>query len=198
MSNPPELPEYQIFSILRKGEEEPIGPYSQNEIIELLNGGYVDKHDLVYYESLGEWRSLGDVFNIHEAIANFEDDGQDAKVVANVFMEVSQIVEEDENIYYIAVQEKPALRLTSPDAIVITDLRLCHVHHKLTGKRDIDIYFWEDVHNTVAKTSANESTGTFSLLLNTSERIEVQRIPKDQLQRISQLSRELRATEEAT
>jgi len=197
MSATTELPEYQIFTILRDGEEEPIGPYSQNEIVELLNQGEVTKNDLVFYDALGEWKKIKEVFNIHEGIANFHDDGQDQAVVATVFMEVTKILQEGENIYYIAVQDKPGLRITSPDAVVVTDYRLLYVHHKLTGKRDIDIYTWSDVQNSVAKMSAAESTGTFSLLLNSSERIEFSRIPKAQLQRLAQLSRELRSTEQA-
>lgn len=196
MSRSSELPEYQIFSIIRTGEENPVGPYSQNEIVKLLNQGDLGKRDLVYYEGLGRWEPLGEVFNIQEGIANFEDDGQNREVLAEVFLEMSDIITEHEQIYYIAVQDKPALRLKGPDAVIVTSYRLCIGRQKLNGKRDFDMYYWEDVHNSASKITAGDGVGTFSVLLDVGERIEVSKIPRKQLQRLAELSREMRAADE--
>ena len=196
MSAVAELPEYQIFSILRRGEEDPIGPYSQNEIVNLLNKGDVKSHDLVFYEGLGEWEPLREVFAIHEGIANFEDDGQDRQVLGDIFLEMSGIATDHEEVYYIAVQDKPALRLKGPDAVILTSFRLCIGRQKLTGKRDFDMYYWEDVHNTTSKITAGDEVGAFSILLRVGERIEIPRIPRRQLLRLAELAREMRATDE--
>jgi len=102
---PAELPEYQIFSILRQGEEEPIGPYSQNQIVRLLNEGTIRPFDLIFYEDLGAWKPIRDVFEIHEGISNFVDEGQDKALVGEVFRGVQQLFGETEHVYYIAVQE---------------------------------------------------------------------------------------------
>lgn len=190
-----ELPEYQIFSILRKGEEDPIGPYSQVEVLRLLNDGVVHKTDLVFYEGLAEWRPLREVFEFDEAIANFEDDGQDQHVVAEIFMEMNKLITENENIYYIAVQDRHGIRLKGPDAIVVTDFRLVVFRQKMMGSREAEMYYWEDIHNTGTKMNTTEGVGTFSVLLNSNERIEVNRIPRQQVQRLSQLARELRSEE---
>ncbi|MFT5471032.1 MAG: hypothetical protein ACI8UO_006165 [Verrucomicrobiales bacterium] len=196
MSAAAELPEYQVFSILRNGEDVPIGPYSQNEIVTLLNERRLNSNDKVFYEGLSEWAPLGDVFTIHEGIANFEDDGQDREVVGKVFLEISKVSTDHEEVYYVAVQEKTGLRLKGPDAVIVTSFRLCISHQKLTGKREFDMYYWEDIHNTASKITAGEETGTFSVLLRLGERIEVPKIPRRQLLRLAELAREMRATDE--
>ena len=43
-----ELPEHQIFHILKQGAEEAIGPYSQIQIGQLLNEGQIEASDYVY------------------------------------------------------------------------------------------------------------------------------------------------------
>lgn len=196
MSAVAELPEYQIFSILRSGEDDPIGPYSQKEIVSLLNQGRVQQNDLVFYEGLGEWEPLRNVFAIHEGIANFEDDGQDRQMLGDVFLDMSKVATDHEEVYYIALQDKQALRLKGPEAVIITSFRLCIARPKLTGKREFDMYYWEDVHNTASKITAGEEVGTFSILLRVGERIEIPRIPRRQLQRVAELAREMRATDE--
>lgn len=196
MSAVAELPEYQVFSILRGGEENPIGPYSQNEIVTLLNEGRLKATDKVFYEGLPDWEPISNVFTIHEGIANFEDDGQDREVVGKVFLEISKLTTEHEEVYYIGVQDKPGLRIKGPDAVVITSYRLCISHQKLTGKRDFEMFYWEDIHNTASKITAGEESGTFSVLLRKGERIEVPKIPRRQLLRLAELAREMRATDE--
>ena len=57
-----DLPEYQNFSILRREEKEAIGPFSQNQIVELLYEGAVRADDLVYYTDSGKWQPLHQVF----------------------------------------------------------------------------------------------------------------------------------------
>jgi hypothetical protein len=40
-----ELPEYQIFHVLRDGDSEPCGPYSQDQLLLLLNANSVSRSD---------------------------------------------------------------------------------------------------------------------------------------------------------
>ena len=189
--NTAELPEYQIFSILKSGSDEALGPYSQNEIVELLNQGSVRSSDLIFYEGLESWQPLGEIFELHQAIANFEDDGQDHAVVAEVFSEMTKILSDDEDIFYIAIQDKPAIRLKGPSSVMITEKRICIVHHKLTGKLDYEAYFHDEIHVAAVRVKMGADFGAFSLLLKSGDRIEVDRLPVAQLKRLEQLAGEL-------
>tara|TARA_R110002096_G_scaffold200639_13_gene384772 strand:+ start:27425 stop:28039 length:615 start_codon:yes stop_codon:yes gene_type:complete len=199
-----ELPEYQIFSILRSGEETPIGPYSQNQLVELLNEGAIKSKDFVFYEGLENWTPISEVFDLHQAIANFEDDGQDREMLTDAFNKLSSALGDDEDIFYIAVQDLPALsltgpvRLTSPISVAITNLRICVIHHKMTGTLEFDIYGVDDVCDATERIKPGEKKGTFSILLNSGERVDIDKIPHHQLERLSKIAGELKSTEEAT
>ena len=197
-----ELPEYQIFSVLRQGEEEAIGPFSQDQLVELLNDGDINSSDLVYYEGMEDWAPISAVFDLHQAIGNFEDDGQDKELLADAFAQLGAEVGDDEPIYYIAVQDLPALsltgtvRLTSPKSVAITESRICIVHHRLTGKLEFEFYSFPEVCDATKRIKADEKKGVFSILLNSGERIEVDKIPRAQLEKLEQLSSDLNTSEE--
>ncbi len=184
-----ELPEYQIFSILRQGETEPIGPYSQNEIVELLREGDVGKDDLVYYPELSEWTPLSEVFEVHENIVNFEDHGQDPEYVEQAFNYISQNSEEGESVYYIAVQNYPAVSLTTavrlkaPQSLVLTDRRFCYVKPKLIGDIiEFEAYSLDEIVAVASKIkSTDASEGVFCVVLSSGEQIETDKIPVAQL-----------------
>lgn len=188
MTTTTDLPEYQIFSILRGGEEDPIGPYSQNQIVDLLNDGDILSSDLVYYEGLENWQPIGEVFELHEGISNFEDEGQDKELVGQVFAELTEVTAKDEEIYYIAVQDKPPIRLKGPAVIAVTDRRVCIAHQKLNGSLSFDIYYWSDIHQAGVRQDAGEELGAYTILLRSGERIEVDRIPNSQLEKLGQLA----------
>tara|TARA_R110002096_G_scaffold114770_1_gene248772 strand:+ start:15919 stop:16521 length:603 start_codon:yes stop_codon:yes gene_type:complete len=188
MSTKTDLPEYQIFSILRGGEEDPIGPYSQDQIVNLLNDGDILSSDLVYFDGLEDWKPLGEVFELHEGISNFEDEGQDRSLVGQVFADLSDVTAKDEEIYYIAVQDKPPIRLKGPAVIAVTDRRVCIAHQKLNGSLSFDIYYWSDIHLASVRIKGREHLRVFSILLRSGERIEIDRIPVPQLEKLEQLA----------
>jgi len=95
--------------------------------------------DLLYYEDLGEWKPIRDVFEIHEGISNFVDEGQDKVIVGEVFRGIQQLFGENEQVYYIAVQEKGALSLGALDAVALTETRIFVAHHK-QGKLELEAY----------------------------------------------------------
>src|SRR5690554_5222932 len=92
------------FSILKRGERDPKGPYTQDGLLSLLNEGEVALNDFVYYDGIGEWKPIHEVFEVQEQITHFVDDGQDTQRVGVAFREVSNVVGSGESIYYIAVQ----------------------------------------------------------------------------------------------
>lgn len=198
-----ELPEYQIFSVLRQGEESPIGPYSQNQLVELLNEGAIKSKDFVFYEGLADWTPISEVFDLHQAIANFEDDGQDREMLTDAFNDLTASLQEGEDIFYIAVQDLPALsltgpvRLTSPVSIAITSHRISVIHHRMTGTLDFDNYPIDDVCDADKRTKPGEKKGVFSILLNSGERIDTDKLPLNQLDRLAEIAAELKSPEEA-
>ena len=112
-------------------------------------------------------------------------------LVAEVFSEMTKVLHDDEDIYYIAVQDKPPMRLKGPSSIVVTERRICIVHHKLTGKLDYQAYFHDEVHIATARLKMGADLGVFSLLLKSGDRIETDRIPVSQLKRLEVLAGEL-------
>jgi hypothetical protein len=187
-----ELPEYQIFSILRQGEEAPIGPYSQNQIVRLLNDGVIRPTDLIYYQDLGDWRPIRDVFEIHEGISNFVDEGQDKVIVGEVFRGIQQLFGEGEQVFYIAVQEKGPIHLGALSAVALTASRLLIANHK-SGKLELEPYLWTSVANAYLTRKPGQALGSFHISLYSGSTINVERIPQLQLERLEQIANEIRA-----
>ncbi len=201
--NTNELPEYQIFSVLRQGQEEAIGPYSQDQLVELLNEGEISSSDFVFYEGLDGWKPISEVFDLHETIANFQDDGQDQQLVSEAFGQLSNGLAPEEDIFYIAVQDLPAIpltgrvRLTSPLSVAITNQRICIIHHKIGGKLEFENYRYDDVCDAAKRIKYDDKKGTFSILLHSGERVNVEKIPAAQLDRLESLLPDLKPQEES-
>lgn len=190
-----ELPEHQIFHVLRQGETEPIGPYSQNQLVELLNEEAIRANDFVYYPELSGWTSLSQVFDLHQRIANFDDEGQDPHVVSESFALVSELCQPGENIYYVAVQHVPALSLTaavkftSPKSFVVTDLRIFVITPKFMSPPQTQEYTIEEIEKVIKRVGGKD--GKFILVLKSGEWIEIEKIPADQLERAETIVEEL-------
>ncbi|RFC47113.1 MAG: hypothetical protein DVB23_001298 [Verrucomicrobia bacterium] len=193
MDDDAELPEYQIFSILRQGEEEPIGPYSQNQIVRLLNEEVIHPSDLIYYEDLGHWKQIREVFEIHEGISNFVDEGQDKVIVGEVFRAVQQLFGGSEQVFYIAVQEKGPIHLGPVTAVALTASRLLIANHK-AGKLEMEAHLWPSVASARLNRKAGQALGSFQVELYSGSPLTVERIPQIQLERLEQVANEMRAS----
>ena len=77
-----EMAEIQ-FSVLKRGSKDPQGPYNESELLNLLNNNELGIEDLVYFDGIGEWKPINEVFEIQEQISHFVDDGQDTRRTAN-------------------------------------------------------------------------------------------------------------------
>lgn len=184
--SPPEIQ----FSILKRGQRDPEGPYSEHELLSKINDGEVSQQDMVYYEGLGEWKPISEVFEIHEQISHFVDDGQDTTKVAIAFREVNNIVGESEDIYYIAVQEKAGLLSKTKQCVILTDRHIFLLHEKRVGY-ELEAHPWKNVTNTLMR-DEGRGLGTFSILLGGEKRVDVCHIPLKQVQRLFQLSQEMK------
>ena len=195
MSVSDELPEHQIFYILRQGEEEPIGPYSQKQLVELLNDDTIKSSDFVYYEELSGWKPLSQVFDLHQEIANFGEEGQDQQVVSDSFAHVtSRSPATDEEVYYIAVQHVPAMSLTkavklsAPKSLALTNYRFCVINPKLMGTIEFDEYPIDQIEGAMKRSRKDEEVGLFNIVLKSGDWIEIDKIPAAQLERLEEIA----------
>lgn len=179
-----------MFSILRRGEQEPIGPYSEHDLLQLLNNGDISKEDMVFYEGLGEWKAIHEVFDVQEQISHFVDDGQDTARVGVAFREVSAVVGGTEQIYYIAVQAKAGLLSKSKQCVVVTEKHIFLMNEKRVGF-ELEAHPWKSITNTLMR-DEGKSLGTFSILLGGEKRMDICHIPLKQVQRLFQLSQEMK------
>ena len=191
-----ELPEHQIFHILKQGEQESIGPYSQIQIGQLLNAGQIEASDYVYYPELSGWKTLSQVFELHQQLSSFGDDGQEPHIVDQSFALVDSLSEPEESIYYIAVQHIPllkvtaAVKLTGPKSIVLTDRRICILTPKLIGNTELNQYHHKQIERVIKRLTGNEDEGTFIIALHSGAWIETNKIPRSQLDRLEHIAGE--------
>jgi len=178
------------FSILKRGEPDSRGPFTEQNILAQLNAGEITSEDMVFYEGLGEWKPIGEVFEIQEQISHFVDDGQDKQKVAAAFREVFNVVGSDEDIFYIAVQAKAGLLSKTKQCVILTDTHLFMLHEKRVGY-ELEAHLWKTVTNTLMR-DEGRGFGTFSILLGGEKRVDVCHIPLGQVQRLFQLSQEIK------
>lgn len=179
-----------LFSILKRGERDPRGPYTEEDLLALLNADEIGINDFVYYDGIGEWKPLHEVFEIQEQITHFVDDGQDTQRVGIAFREVSNIVGQGESIYYIAVQAKAGLLSKTKQCVILTDRHLFLMTENRKGY-ELEAHPWKAVTNTLMR-DEGKGLGTFSLLLGGERRTDIAHIPLKQVHRLFQLSQEMK------
>jgi hypothetical protein len=179
-----------LFSILKRGERDPRGPFTEEDLLALLNTDEIGINDFVYYDGIGEWKPLHEVFEIQEQITHFVDDGQDTQRVGIAFREVSNVVGQGESIYYIAVQAKVGLLSKTKQCVILTDRHLFIMTEKRKGY-ELEAHPWKAVTNTLMR-DEGKGLGTFSLLLGGERRTDIAHIPLKQVHRLFQLSQEMK------
>jgi hypothetical protein len=179
-----------LFSILKRGERDPRGPFTEEDLLALLNADEIGINDFVYYDGIGEWKPLHEIFEIQEQITHFVDDGQDTQRVGIAFREVSNVVGQGESIYYIAVQAKVGLLSKTKQCVILTDRHLFIMTENRKGY-ELEAHPWKAVTNTLMR-DEGKGLGTFSLLLGGERRTDIAHIPLKQVHRLFQLSQEMK------
>jgi hypothetical protein len=164
------------------------GPYTQTQLLEMLQRGQIGRKDLVFYEGLMGWKPLEDVFDIEEQLYHFMNEGQDAAVVADIYRHLEPMLGHDEQIYYLGHQRKKLMR-QKLDAAVITNRRLIILRHGMTGTTLEDCQ-WRNVLSVHLKEGIMGTT--FSVLDRNDHLTEVEDIPNEQIARLCQLALEMR------
>ncbi|MEM6280416.1 MAG: hypothetical protein AAF733_13120, partial [Verrucomicrobiota bacterium] len=94
----------------------------------------------------------------------------------------------------IAVQEKAGLLSKTKQCVVITEKHIYLLHEKRVGF-ELEAHSWKSITNTLMR-DEGKGLGTFSLLLGGEKRIDVCHIPLRQVQRLFQLSQEMKESSE--
>ncbi len=179
------------FSVVKLGQQTPVGPYTQEDILSMLQNGALERHDLVYYDGMADWAAIEDVFDIHEEINHCIDDDQDQTAVAQAFREINPVLGADESIYYIAVQKKSGLLSRTKTCIVLTNSRLLILRIKKAGS-ELEGHQWSSVGDISMKDEGN-GMGTFSGSFQQDKHFSIAHIPLAQVHRLFQLAQEMGA-----
>jgi hypothetical protein len=178
-------PPIQFF--IAKGGQE-YGPYDQNQILTMLQTGEVTKRDLVYYDQLGAWKRIDEVFEVQEQLTHFMDEGQEPEVVVAVYSIIADMLGYGEEIYYIAHQRKKFLR-SQRDVVIVSNQRLLVMKHHLTSY-EVDDYIWRNIVSVHTKEGLMGSV--FAVRLTNDRVVEIDDLPHAQIAKLVQLSQEMR------
>lgn len=174
------------FLVYQNGQQ--LGPFVQEQVLGMLQQGQLGKKDLIYYEGLGDWKPIEEVFEIEEQLSHFMNEGQEPEIIADVFRHLEPMLGQDEEIYYIGHQKRKLMR-PRPDAAIITNRRLILMRQSLTGITFEDCQ-WRNV--VSVHTKEGLMGANFGVLDPNDHLVEVEDIPKEQIARLSQLAQEMR------
>ncbi len=170
-------------------ENQQHGPFAVEQLLSLLNAGQLHRRDLIYYQALGEWKPLDEVFEVEEALHHVMNEGQEADIIAEVYHQVAHILSSHEHLFYIAHQKRKLMK-TKPDCVVVTNERLLLIRQSLGGSR-IEDHQWRDVLSVEMQDGLLGTT--FSILDRNNHLIQIDDLPKAQLEKVCQLAQEMRA-----
>lgn len=193
-------PSEPIFHILRNGEQDPSGPYSQNDLAVMIGEGQVRSFDYVFYPDLPGWTPISQVFDIESGNSAFETEGQNADSVAECVEFVKSRITPEEHIHYVAVQKMPAalglttaIHLTHPRSMVLTSQRIFIIHHKVLGTVEFDEFPLNQIASVSQTVKEGKDTGSFNIELKQQDDVDLGRLPIAQLGRMEDIATKLMA-----
>ena len=164
------------------------GPYEAEHLLQMLQDGAIDRKDLVYHQEQGDWLPLDQVFEVEEALTHSMDEGQDPAIVVEIYQQIEGYISSHEQIFYIAHQ-KPKMLKHKPDSVVVTNERLIVIRQGLGGSRKEDCQ-WKDIISV--QMSEGIMGTTFKVLDRRDHVIQVDDLPKAQLEKLCQRAQEMR------
>jgi len=168
--------------------EQQHGPYDEDQLLQLLNDGQIGRRDLIFYEGMESWQPLEEIFDVEERLHHQMDEGQEADVIAEVYQHLSHITGHEEKIFYIAHQKKRLMK-SRPDVVIVTNERIIIIRQGLGGSRTED-YLWKNIVSVQMKEGIMGTT--FSILDTNDHIVQVDDLPKPQLERLCQMAQEMR------
>jgi hypothetical protein len=188
-----EMPEYQVFHVFREGDLEPCGPYSQDQLVWLLNQDALARSDLVYYPGLDTWRPLHEVFDFHERVANFQADGHDDGLVNAAFLELSRLCRHGEELFDIATQEKSVFAPLRVKVVAVSSHGLWLGSLGRKGDFEGGRVEWDEIDHVSAHFPLRWDQGVLAVALACGSGVEVNRLPRRPLRRIVSMARDIAA-----
>ena len=147
-----ERDEDRIFHVLKEGETDAQGPYSKEELEDLLTRETCQCLRLRVLSRPEQLAALSlKYFEFQKGASDFAEDGQEMETVKISFATISERIESEEDILYIAVQEiEPENRISeilqsTPHSVVLTSKRISVIEPKLIGDIEVSDYFFKDV-----------------------------------------------------
>jgi hypothetical protein len=164
------------------------GPYTEEQLLDLLNDGHLGRRDMIFYEGMASWQPLEEIFDVEERLLHHMDEGQEPDVIAEVYQQMSHLMAGKEKIFYIAHQKRRMMK-SRPDVVVVTNERIVIIRQGLGGSRTED-HQWKDVVSVQMREGIMGTT--FSLLDRNDHIVQVDDLPKPQLEKVCQLAHEMR------
>lgn len=189
------------YFTLTDGAQQPNGPFHLDQIITQIQQAELKTNDYLFCEHWEFWKPISEVFDLN-SVTNpntnvFQNEGQDPYVASESFKYINAHALKGEELYYIAVQHMPALKITSsvklsmPKSIILTNHRFCILEPKMRGEPNFDTYPVQFVEKGLRKIKQGKKSGAFSIALRSGNWIEVSKIPTVQLDKLCLLSKKI-------
>ncbi|MDF1751939.1 MAG: DUF4339 domain-containing protein [Verrucomicrobiales bacterium] len=198
MSSTAQVPGEKIFHVLKQGASAPTGPFSKEELENLLTDKRIAPSDYIFFPGLEDWKIISEIFEFKKVASDFAEDGQDLEAVTTGYDLVSGENLPGEVIQYIAVQDlRPSDRIAEilqsmPQSIVLTNHRIAVVTPKLIGDADIVSYRFDDVATVSSQVNRRDGGSLLKIELKSESAAQIAGIPDDQLTKLIDLSAEFR------
>lgn len=186
----------QPYYLLKNGSQKPYhSPINLEQVWGLIRSGSFDADDYIYSGEWEFWKKIGEVLEIPYQPGYTVVDGQDPYVAEEAFEYINTRALPNEELYYIAVQHVPALKITStvrlsmPSVVILTNQRFCILEHKRLNEPDFHSFPLKYIENGVRKLKPRRSQGSFIISLTSGCWFEVDKLPQNQLDKLYSYSK---------
>ncbi|MCH7686945.1 MAG: PH domain-containing protein [Planctomycetes bacterium] len=124
---------------------------------------------------------------LRSVLEKFTADAQDPKVVERVQSRIQDILMRDEELLYIAIQNKPIVKI-APDCIVLTNKRFIIYKPTVIGRVSFEDYVWRELRD--AKLTEGIMGATISVQTAGGNKLSIDYLPKPQARQVYRLAQE--------
>lgn len=118
----------------------------------------------------------------------FLNEEQDPIIVSQIHSRVSEILTKEEEILYIAVQNKPIVNI-APDSVVLTNRRFIIYKPKMFGRVVFTDYIWRDLRD--AKYKEGILGATLTMFTVHKQQFTIEYLPKKQARKLYSIAQEM-------
>lgn len=196
MSSTMQRKEEKVFHVLKNGSTDAGGPFSKQELEEMLSKGSIEADDYVFFPGQTEWKLIGDVFEFQKGPTDLIEEGQNLDSVTESFRIISDQERTDEIIQFIAIQKlAPSDRLSEilqdmPLSLVLTNQRIAVISPVLIGDSKVVNYPMDKI--TLLSSQKNRRDGAIllNIEMSTGTTVDIPGIPEKQIFKLIEAARE--------